>query len=196
MLANMVARPLAIAVLVALATPAFAHTDGVAGGFLGGLAHPLQGLDHVAAMVAVGLWGAFLGPPAVYLLPIVFPLVMAAGGVLGILGLPVPGVEAGIAVSAVILGSMVALAARAPLGLAVGLVGAFAVFHGYAHGAELAPGADALAYSAGFVGATGSLHLLGIGFGLVARWPVGRYAVRAAGVAIALAGVAFLGRLI
>jgi urease accessory protein len=174
---------------------AWAHTGSTSGGFLGGLAHPALGPDHVVAMVAVGLWGAFLGPPAIFALPIVFPLVMAGGGVLGILGVPLPGVELGIAVSAVVLGLMVALAAKPRLWIAAVLVGAFAIFHGYAHGAELPPGADALAYSAGFVIATGVLHLLGIGFGLLARRPAGRIAVRMAGGAIALAGLVFLGRL-
>jgi urease accessory protein len=175
--------------------PALAHSGGVAGGFLGGLSHPVFGPDHVIAMVAVGLWGAFLGAPAIYTLPVVFPLVMAFGGVLGILGVPLPGVEIGIAVSAVVLGMMVALAARVPIWIAAVLVGAFAIFHGHAHGAELPPGADALAYSAGFVVATGMLHIAGIAFGLLARWPAGRMAVRAAGGAIAIAGLMFLGRL-
>lgn len=146
-------------------------------------------------MVAVGLWGAFLGAPAIFVLPVVFPLVMALGGVLGILGVPLPGVEFGIAVSAILLGMMVALAATPPLWVAAIMVGAFAVFHGHAHGAELPPGADALAYSAGFVVATGGLHLAGIAFGLLARWPAGRLAVRTAGGAIAIAGLMFLGRL-
>jgi urease accessory protein len=180
---------------LAAVSPTLAHTGDMAGGFVGGLAHPLFGADHVAAMVAVGLWGAFLGAPAIYLLPIVFPLVMALGGVLGIAGIPLPGVEIGIALSAVVLGLAVVLAARPPLAIAALLVGLFAIFHGYAHGAELPPGADALAYSAGFVTATGLLHLTGIGFGSLARWPAGRFAVRAAGGAIALAGVAFLVRL-
>jgi urease accessory protein len=181
---------------VVLTSTAFAHTGDMSGGFVGGLAHPVFGPDHVVAMVAVGLWGAFLGAPAIWMLPVVFPLVMAAGGVLGILGVPVPHVEFGIAVSAVVLGAMVALAARPPIWIAAVIVGVFAIFHGYAHGAELPPGADALAYSAGFVIATGLLHLTGIAFGLLARWPAGRLAVRTAGGAIALAGVVFLGRLV
>lgn len=185
---------LGLAALLA-ASPTLAHTGSVSGGFAGGLAHPVFGLDHVVAMVAVGLWGAFLGPPALFILPIVFPLVMAMGGVLGILGVPLPGVEIGIAVSAAVLGMMVALAARPPLWVAAVIVGAFAIFHGHAHGAELPPGADAVAYSAGFVIATGCLHLAGIGFGLLARWPAGRTAVRMAGGAIAIAGLMFLGRL-
>lgn len=185
-----------LALALTLATPALAHTgEGLTGGFFDGFLHPLLGPDHVAAMIAVGLWGAFLGAPAIWILPVVFPLVMAFGGVLGILGIPVPGVEFGIAASAVVLGLMVALAAKPHLFIAALLVGAFAIFHGYAHGAELPDGADAVAYSLGFVIATGMLHLAGIAFGLLAQWPAGRYAVRAAGSVIALAGIAFLGRL-
>ena len=189
-------RSLAILLLAMLVTPALAHSGGLGGGLIGGLSHPLFGPDHVAAMVAVGLWGAFLGPPAIFILPVVFPLVMALGGVLAILGVSLPGVEIGIAISAAILGMMVALAARPPLWIAALLVGAFAIFHGHAHGAELPPGADALAYSAGFVVATALLHLAGIGFGLLARWPAGRVAVRTGGGVIAIAGLMFLGRLL
>jgi len=185
---------IAATLATALAMPALAHTgEGGAGGFLAGFAHPLLGPDHVVAMVAVGLWGALLGQPAIWLLPIAFPLVMAFGGVLGIVGVPIPSVETGIAGSAIILGAMVALAARPPLWTAVLLVGAFAIFHGYAHGRELPDGADAVAFAAGFVVATGTLHLSGIAFGLLARWPTGRLAVRAAGAAIALTGAAYLG---
>jgi urease accessory protein len=182
----------AATMLLLFAVPALAHTGSSTGGFIGGFAHPLFGLDHVVAMVAVGLWGAFLGPPAIWLLPIVFPLVMAFGGVIGILGMPLPGVETAIALAAVVLGTMVALAARPPLWVAALMVGAFAIFHGHAHGAELPPGADVVAYSVGFVVATGLLHLTGIAIGLLARWRAGRIAVRTAGGAIALAGVAFL----
>jgi urease accessory protein len=187
-------RSLVLAVFAATAAtaPAIAHTAGVVGGFLGGVAHPLFGLDHIVAMVAVGLWGVFLGTPAIWLLPIVFPLVMAFGGVLGIVGMPLPAVEIGIATSAIVLGLMVAASARPPLWIAAILVGAFAIFHGHAHGVELPPGADAVAFSAGFVIATGLLHLTGIAFGLLARWPVGRIAVRTAGAAIATVGIVLL----
>src|SRR4249919_156506 len=113
----------ATASILLFAVPALAHAGSGAGGFVGGFAHPLFGPDHVVAMVAVGLWGAFLGAPAIWLLPIVFPLVMAFGGVIGILGIPLPGVETGIALSAVVLGTMVALAARPPLWVAAVLVG-------------------------------------------------------------------------
>ena len=180
------------AALPLFATQALAHTGEGTGGFLAGLAHPVLGPDHVVAMVAVGLWGAFLGRPAIFLLPIVFPLVMAFGGVLGILGVPLPATETGIASSAIVLGLMVALAARPPLWIAAVLVGAFAIFHGYAHGKELPDGANAVAFSAGFVIATGLLHLTGIAFGLLTRWPAGRLAVRGAGGVIALVGAVYL----
>ncbi|MEJ0076964.1 MAG: HupE/UreJ family protein [Alphaproteobacteria bacterium] len=185
-------RVLTALLALILATPALAHTGEGAGGFLSGLAHPVFGPDHVIAMVAVGMWGVFFGAPALWLLPIVFPLVMAFGGVVGIAGVPLPAVETGIAASAIVLGLMVALAARPPLWIAAVLVGAFAIFHGYAHGKELPDDANALAYSAGFVIATGALHLTGIAFGQLAHWPAGRLAVRGAGGAIALAGLGYL----
>jgi urease accessory protein len=158
----------------------------------GGFTHPIFGFDHVVAMVAVGLWGAFLGQPAIWLLPVVFPLMMAFGGLAGVLGVPLPGVEMGIALSAVALGAMVALALRPPLWVAAMLVGAFAIFHGYAHGAELPESANPLAYGVGFVIATGLLHLSGIALGLLSRWPAGLQAVRIGGGAIACVGLYFL----
>jgi urease accessory protein len=179
--------------VLATASPAFAHEGtGVAGGFLSGFLHPILGRDHVAAMVAVGLWGAFLRAPAIWLLPIVFPLVMAFGGALGIAGVPLPAVETGIAASAVVLGVMVLAGARPPLWVAVLIVGTFAIFHGHAHGTELPAAADAVSYAAGFVIGTGLLHVIGITFGLAAKWEAGRVAVRAAGAMIAVAGLAFL----
>jgi len=184
-------------ILVLMTSSAFAHSEsGVGIDFLGGFKHPISGLDHLVAMVAVGLWGAFLGAPAIWLLPVVFPLVMAFGGALGVLGMPLPGVETGIAISAIALGAMVAFAARPPLWIAAILVGAFAIFHGHAHGTELPIGADAIAYSMGFVIATGMLHVGGIAFGGMSRWPAGQIAVRAAGGVIALIGVALLGHVI
>jgi len=179
--------------LLMLADAALAHeAEGFAGGFVSGLLHPLFGWDHVVAMVAVGLWGAFLGMPAIWLLPVVFPLVMALGGAAGVAGAPLPAVEAGIGASALVLGAMVALAARPPLWAAAVIVGVFAVFHGHAHGTELPHAANPLAYSAGFVISTGLLHLSGIALGLAARWRSGRMAIRAGGGAIALAGAGFL----
>jgi urease accessory protein len=173
--------------------PALAHSEkGEAIDFWSGFTHPLFGLDHVVAMVAVGLWGAFLGAPALWILPVVFPLVMAIAGAAGVFGLPLVGIETGIALSAIALGAMVAMAAKPPLWVAALLVGGFAVFHGYAHGAELPVGADAISFSMGFVIATGLLHLTGIAFGALSQWPNGRVAVRAAGGVIALIGVGFL----
>src|SRR5262245_10954051 len=184
-------------VTILFATGAAAHTGtGDLSGFVSGFTHPLLGLDHVVAMVAVGLWGAFLGPPAIWLLPITFPMVMAMGGAIAILGVPVPGVEVGIAMSAIVLGGMIALAARPPLVIAALIVGGFAIFHGRASGADLPPGSDAVAFSVGFVMATGLLHLAGIAFGLLTRWPVGRIGVRAAGVGIAFVGAVFLSKAI
>ena len=179
--------------LVLFMSAAQAHESaGMAGGFISGFVHPLLGWDHVVAMVAVGLWGAFLGAPAIWILPVVFPLVMAFGGMLGVLGIPLPAVETGIASSAVVLGAMVAMAARPPIWVAAVIVAIFAIFHGYAHGAELPNSANPLTYSIGFVIATGLLHLLGIGFGLLVKWPAGKLAVRVSGGVIALAGVGFL----
>lgn len=179
--------------LIAWAAPALAHTEADAfGGFTGGFHHPLTGLDHVATMLAVGLWGAYLSGRAIWVLPIVFPLVMVLGGGIAVLGLPLPGFESGIAASALVLGLMVAFAVRAPLWIAAGLVGAFAVFHGYAHGREVPDAAEAVTFFVGFVVATGLLHLAGIGMGLLTRWNWGSVPVCAAGAAIACTGIAFL----
>ena len=182
---------------LSLPATTFAHTrSGEAAGFLAGLRHPISGLDHVLAMVAVGLWGAELGAPAIWLLPVTFPMMMAVGGFLGLIGVPLPGVEVGIAASAIVLGLMVALEARPKLRVAMAMVGVFAIFHGHAHGSELAPGASALAYSLGFVVATGCLHGTGILLGLLHRRPAGRRVVRFAGAAVAAAGTVFLWRAI
>jgi len=184
--------PLAVA-LALMAAPAEAHVrQGEANGFLSGLAHPVSGLDHIIAMVAVGLWGAQLGAPAIWLLPVTFPMVMAFGGFLGLIGIPLPGVEIGIALSGVLLGAAVLLEFKAPLWLAAALVGIFGLYHGHAHGAELPPGEDGLLYSLGFVLATGALHAAGIAIGTVHRWDWGRLVLRLAGAGISLCGAAFL----
>jgi urease accessory protein len=186
---------LAMLMLIALSTPAFAHEQaGSATGFLSGFAHPLSGSDHVLAMVAVGLWGAQLGAPAIWLLPITFPLVMALGGFLALVGIPMPGVEIGIAASAVLLGAAVMTERRVPLYAAAALVALFAIFHGHAHGTELPPGQSGLLYSLGFVMATGCLHAIGVAIGAIHRWPAGKIALRVAGGGIGLAGLLFLWR--
>lgn len=181
------------AVAILITSPALAHdAAGIAGGFASGFMHPLLGWDHIAAMVAVGIWGAFLGAPSIWVLPVVFPMVMAFGGALGILGVPLPGVEIGIALSAVVLGLMVAFAARPPIFVAAVVVGAFAIFHGHAHGTELPAAADGVAFAGGFVLATGLLHFAGIALGLLTKWDLGRLAIRGLGGGIAMAGMAFL----
>jgi urease accessory protein len=178
---------------LALTQPVFAHEQaGVAGGLASGLLHPLTGIDHLIAMVAVGIWGAQLGAPAIWVLPITFPLVMAFGGVLGVLQIPLPMPEAVIALSALVLGGAVAARLRVPFAAAAVIVAVFAIFHGHAHGAELPSAADPFAYAAGFVVATGLLHLCGITIGTLSRWPAGERLIQGLGVAIAALGCYFL----
>ena len=188
-------RYLPLLVVVCCVQVAEAHVQqGAAVGFLTGFSHPISGLDHVVAMIAVGLWGAQLGAPAIWLLPVAFPMVMAVGGMLALIGVPLPGTEIGIAVSAILLGCAVITEARPPLAVAAAITAFFAIFHGHAHGAELPAGADGLVYSLGFVIATGGLHAVGIAIGLLNRWMWGRRALRLAGGAIGAAGVFFLWR--
>ncbi len=174
--------------------PSFAHTDAASlqGGFISGFMHPIMGLDHVVAMVAVGLWGAFLGKPAIWILPVVFPLVMALGGALGVAGVEIPYIETGIALSGIVIGLAVAFAIRPPIWIAAIIVGAFAIFHGHAHGTELPNSANPLIFSIGFVTGTGLLHLAGILIGELTRWSWGKILVRASGAVIALIGLGFL----
>jgi urease accessory protein len=185
---------IALGCLVALwAAPAFAHVNGgMGGGLMAGFTHPLFGPDHLLAMVCVGIWGAQLGAPAIWLLPITFPLVMAFGAALGIAGVPIPAVEIIIAASVLTLGIMVALAARPPLPVALAIIAVFAIGHGWAHGSELPETANAIAFSLGFVVATGLLHALGIVIGLLIKRPAGAMAVRVAGLAVACIGVWFM----
>jgi urease accessory protein len=172
---------------------ACAHVEGgQAAGFITGLQHPWSGLDHILAMIAVGLWGAQLGSPALWVLPIAFPVMMAVGAMMGLIGIPVPGVEIGIAFSAILLGTMILAEVRPKLAIAVALVGFFAIFHGHAHGTELPDGPSGLLYSMGFVIATGCLHGLGVLLGCAKSLPAGRLALRAAGTFIAGMGLFFL----
>lgn len=175
------------------AGPAWAHTGtGLPGGFPSGFLHPLSGFDHLLAMVAVGLWGAFLGRPLVYVLPVVFPTVMAAGAALGMANVPMPPVEIGIALSVLLLGGAIALGLRAPIWAASIIVALFGLFHGYAHGKELPSAADPIGYSVGFMLATGLLHMAGISLGLLNNQPKGKIVTRGIGGAIAASGVYFL----
>jgi urease accessory protein len=174
-------------------SPAEAHTGtGLAGGFPSGFRHPFTGPDHLLAMVSVGLWGAFLGRPLIYALPVIFPAVMVGGAVLGMFGVPLPPVEIGIALSVLVLGGCIALSLKAPVWVASLIVAAFAVFHGYAHGRELPSAADPIAYIVGFVLATGLLHVLGIGIGFLNDRPGGVAATRSVGAIIGGIGVWFL----
>jgi len=178
-----------------LSTPAVAHMGtGLPGGFLSGFTHPLSGLDHLLAMVSVGLWGAFLGRPLIYVLPVVFPAMMVAGAIMGMFVVPLPPVEVGVALSVLVLGGCIALSVRAPVWAASLVVALFAVFHGYAHGKELPSAADPVSYSVGFVLATGLLHVSGISLGFLNDQPGGVLVTRSVGAIIAVLGAWFLFR--
>ena len=181
-----------VVALAVLSSPAFAHIGGHAGGFTNGLAHPFYGLDHVLAMVAVGLWASQLGRPAVWLLPLTFPVVMVMGAVVGWSGVTLPWLETGIAATVIALGAVIAFALRPSVAVSAALIGLFALFHGFEHGATLPPHGTPLLYGAGFVLATLLLHAVGLGLGLLVRYPV---ALRMAGGAIAAIGVVLLIRL-
>lgn len=180
------------AALILLPTVAFAHPGHGADGFAHGFTHPLGGLDHVLAMVAVGLYAALLGGRALWLVPASFIGMMAVGGALGMAGIALPFTEIAIALSVVALGLAITLRAEVPVIVAMALTGAFAIFHGHAHGAEMPADAAGLSYAAGFLLATTLLHITGIALGLVAGRLTGWRVAQAAGGAIALAGVALL----
>jgi urease accessory protein len=184
---------IAAALLATLPAPALAHTGVHATeGFLHGLLHPLTGGDHLLAMVAVGLWASQRGGRHLWVLPVTFVGVMLAGGALARAGLALPWVEGGILLSILVMGARVALAARAPLAAGATLVGVFALFHGFAHGAEMPGAVSGLTYAAGFASATALLHSGGILFARVTARPgavVGLGWVRVAGAATALAGL-------
>ena len=177
-----------------ISEPAFAHVseEGLKGGFISGYIHPLLGWDHVAAMVAVGIWGAFLGSRAIWVLPIVFPFIMVIGGILGMVGVPVPFIVPGIALSSIIIGLAIAFKWRAPLWIASVIVGLFAIYHGYAHGQNLPAASNPIAFALGFVLGSGTLHLIGILFSLIERYNWGVKALQLGGIIIALVGLAVL----
>jgi urease accessory protein len=183
----------AVAGALLFATSTEAHTGtGLAGGFASGFKHPFTGSDHLLAMVSVGLWGAFLGRPLIYALPVIFPAVMVGGAAMGMLGVPLPPVEIGIALSVLVLGWCIALSLKAPVWVASLIVATFSVFHGYAHGRELPSAADPIDYSVGFVLASGLLHVLGIGIGFLNDRPGGVVATRSVGGVIGCLGIWFL----
>jgi urease accessory protein len=177
----------AFAPVVALAHPGHEGHD-ITWDFRSGFLHPLSGFDHLVAMVAVGLWAAQLGGRARWLVPVAFVSVMALGGALGRTGLTIPGVEQAIAASVLVLGLLIAMAVRPPVAVGMGLAGLFAIFHGFAHGAEMPATASGLGYGEGFIAATVLLHAVGLGLGLLgARLPV--QTTKFAGWAVAAFGV-------
>jgi urease accessory protein len=190
------AVPLVVGIALAgavLSSPAMAHITNASGaGFAVGISHPFSGLDHILAMITVGLWASQLGRPAYWVLPLAFPVVMAAGAILGIAGLPLPWVEIWIAGSVIILGAMVALALKPSLAVSVILIGLFALIHGHSHGTELPQAASPVAYGAGFLIATVALHAIGLVIGGASRRPFARISLRTAGAAIAAIGVVLL----
>lgn len=180
-------------VLALSPAPAAAHiVAGAQGGFGSGFAHPLTGPDHFLAMFSVGLWGAQMGGRRVWTLPVTFPLIMVIGGAIGMSGIPVRGVELGVALSILVLGAAVASAWRPAEWVSLAVVGLFALCHGYAHGVELPLSADPADYAVGFVLATGIIHLAGVGVGLALNKPAGGQFARLLGGAIGLGGVYFL----
>jgi urease accessory protein len=182
---------LAVAAMALASGAAFAHTGAEhAFSFASGFKHPFTGLDHMLAMVAVGLWAGLNGGRALWVWPVAFVGVMVLGGLLGISGVAVPMVEAGILASVVVLGLLVLSAAQLPVAAGAILVAVFALLHGHAHGAELPDGAAAETYAAGFVIATAILHGIGIGVARLAGSANGKLAVRGAGALVAAAGVA------
>lgn len=183
----------AVLALIGATAPALAHTGhGDTSGFVAGFVHPVGGLDHVLAMVAVGLFAAHLGGRALWAVPAAFVALMAAGGALGMNGVSVPYVETGIALSVVVFGLALASGLALPVGLAMGLVGFFAIFHGHAHGAEMPANASGATYAAGFLIATALLHGAGIALGMGAARLASQRAVRIGGAAMAAAGVGLL----
>lgn len=189
--------PTALSTVVLLISPALAHAHVIAGGsggFIRGFEHPLTGLDHFLAMFAIGLWGAQIGGRAVWTMPVIFPLIMVVGGILGVAGVPLPGVETGIAISILVLGGGIAAGWKPAEWVVLPLISVFAICHGYAHGAELPGTVDPANYAFGFVVATGLIHLVGIGVGLLSEmvW-VGRL-TRILGGFVAAGGVYFLFR--
>jgi urease accessory protein len=180
---------------LAVPTIAWAHPGHEGAGFVHGLLHPLGGVDHILAMVAVGLFAARLGGRALWLVPASFVTAMALAGAAGMTGFALPYVEAGIALSILVLGAAIALETAMPVAAAMALVAFFAVFHGYAHGAEMPETMSGLAYGGGFLAATAALHAAGIGLGLlIGRGSelVSRRILQIGGTAAALTGAALL----
>ncbi len=175
--------------LTLIATPSFAHTGGLVGGFHSGLTHPVMGMDHLLAMIAVGIWSAGQPLRSAWQGPVVFVAMLAAGALLGVGGVALPFVEPGILASVVLLGLMIATTRELPASLGLGAIAVFALMHGHAHGTEAA---GALAgYMAGFMLTSAGLHLAGFGVGRFLS--LNRYGLVASGLAIAAGGLVLAG---
>lgn len=184
---------LGLASLVGLCSSAHAHAGHAADSFASGLAHPLSGLDHLLAMVAVGLWAAQQGGRRTWLLPLCFLALMAGGAALGAAGVALPGVELGIAMSLLVLGVLIAACVRMPAVASALLVGVLAIVHGHAHGAEIPAKAGAASYATGFLVVTALLHAAGIGLGIaLQRGAAGPRLTHTLGAATAVAGLLLL----
>jgi urease accessory protein len=187
---------LALLALCLVPTEALAHVGvGSTSGFMHGFMHPLSGLDHQLAMILVGIFAYQLGGRALWLVPLTFVSVMAFGGFLGVMGVPVPFIEVSIALSVIVLGAIVAFGVKAPVAVAMAVVGLFAIFHGHAHGSEMPLGTSGFEYAVGFMMATALLHAIGIGIGFVIGMTsktLGDNVYRVAGGLASVAGVAFL----
>ena len=182
---------LVIFALFAMCLPLLAQAHvgmGEARGWMHGLAHPISGLDHLCAMIAVGLWAAQMGGRAVWRVPLTFVSIMALGGLLGMAAVPVPFVETGIVMSLLVLGVLIAAAVRLPLLASTIIMGVFAIFHGYAHGAEMPQSASGLGYALGFMLATASLHGMGIVLALLVNSMGRAKLVRYAGALVMFCG--------
>lgn len=183
---------LLIPFMTLLASPALAHTGHGTDGFTAGLSHPFNGLDHMLAMVGVGLWAAQLGGRNLWLVPSAFVGTMVLGAALALYGIALPQVELGIAGSVLVIGLLIGLGTRAPTGLAAAIVALLALFHGYAHGSELPAAASAAGYAIGFVVATSLLHLAGLALGFaIQTWAKPAFG-RALGILTALMGGALV----
>jgi urease accessory protein len=188
-----ITRLVLLAAAILLASPVFAHTGhDHASGWTAGIVHPLAGVDHLLAMLAVGIWAAQHPQSVRWLLPVLFPAVMAAGALMGMRAIPLIGVEPGIAGSVAVLGLLIAFAVRMPLWGSAIVVSLFALLHGFAHGAELPVGAAPLWYGAGFVVSTLALHLVGLTIGATAARTAAGAALRMVGGAIAVIGAYLL----
>ncbi|MDO8654335.1 MAG: HupE/UreJ family protein [Undibacterium sp.] len=192
-----IARFVILICLMSATLPALAHVDAshVVSGFGSGFLHPLMGLDHLLAMLAVGIWAAQNQRPALWLLSVVFPVMMACGAILVVDGFHLPGVEVGIALSISVLGLLIAFAINIPVIASCALVGIFALIHGYAHGVELPTGESGVLYGAGFMLATALIHLLGLAGSFWANTQMASRATRVAGAGIAAIGMVFLSSL-